>query len=709
MNETHGEYTALLLDEGHSEDAAVLDRLRRDPAVVFVDRLDHQRDALRSLVPTPDAGVLDEAPVWAYYSWRRTVVRLLGPTSFRLLRLDRNRNKITAQEQDRLRGVTVGIVGLSVGHAVALALTLEGACGGLRLADFDTLDLSNLNRVPGTVLDLGVNKAVVAARRVAEIDPYVTVTLWKDGVDAESIAEFLDGTDVVIDECDSLDVKVSLRREARRRGLPVLMATSDRGLLDVERFDVEPDRPPFHGVIGDVDVESLAGLGSRDKIPLVLQILDAGQLSATMAASLVEVDDTISTWPQLGGDVLLGGAQVAAAVRRIGLGQPLTSGRCRMDLDEYLDVLADPPLPQDVPEEPANRAAIADPTKDAVGAVVNAAARAPSGGNVQPWTIAADDAGLTISLAPEHTTAMDVGYRGSCIAVGAALHNARIAASAAGLLGAVTVREADPGLPVATLTFGSGNDRELSDRYEHMLDRTTNRRLGVPRPLDDSQAGLLAEAAAREGARLCLVTDRDDIATIGAILAESDRIRFLTPTLHREMIGELRWPPRDSVDTGIDVRALELDSAELSTLALLRRPEVMERLGAQDAGRALGKSTADRIASSSAVAVVAIPGSTSRDYVRGGEATESVWIHAQALGLAVQPISPVFLYGVESAELEQLSPRYAAPLERLREELFDVVGAKAGEALAMVLRLSHAPGPSVRSERRADRVRRRIS
>ncbi|EKT82739.1 hypothetical protein WSS_A10947 [Rhodococcus opacus M213] len=709
MNETHDEYTALLLDEGQSGDAAVLDRLRRDPAVVFVDRLEHQRDALRSLVPTPGAGVLDESPVWAYYSWRRTVVRLLGRTSFRRLRLDRNRNKITAHEQERLEHVTVGIVGLSVGHAVALALTLEGACGGLRLADFDTLELSNLNRVPGTVLDLGVNKAVVAARRIAEIDPYVIVTLWEDGLDVESVAEFLDGLDVVIDECDSLDVKVSLRREARRRGLPVLMATSDRGLLDVERFDLEPDRPVFHGVIGDVDVESLAGLGSRDKIPLVLRILDAGQLSATMAASLVEVDETISTWPQLGGEVLLGGAEVAAAVRRIGLGQPLASGRCRMDLDQHLDALADPPRPHDLPKEPADRTAAAAVSRDSVDAVVHAAARAPSGGNVQPWTIAADDDGLTISLAPEHSTAMDVGYRGSYVAVGAALHNARIAASAAGLLGTVTVHDGDPGLPVATMTFGSGNDRELTDRYEHMLDRTTNRMPGVPRPLDDTQARLLSEAASREGARLCLVTDRDDIETIGAILAESDRIRFLTPTLHREMIGELRWPPLDSVETGIDVRTLELDSAELSTLALLRRPDVMERLGAQDGGQALGKSTADRVSSSSAVAVVAIPGSTPRDYVRGGEATESVWIHAQTLGLAVQPISPIFLYGVESAELEQLSPRYAAPLERLREELFDVVGAKAGEALAMVLRLSHAPGPSVRSERLADRVRRRIS
>ncbi|MBC2642992.1 MULTISPECIES: Rv1355c family protein [unclassified Rhodococcus (in: high G+C Gram-positive bacteria)] len=707
MNESRGDYTALLLDEDHSGDAAVLDRLRRDPAVVFVDRLEHQRDSLRTLVPTPAPDVLDEAPVWVYYSWRRTVVRLLGPAAFRLLRLDRNRNKVTRQEQERLRDVTVGIVGLSVGHAVALALTLEGACGGLRLADFDTLELSNLNRVPGTVLDLGVNKAVVAARRIAEIDPYVTVMLWEDGLNVESAAEFLDGTDVVVDECDSLDVKVSLRREARRRGLPVLMATSDKGLLDVERFDLEPDRPIFHGVIGDVDVESLAGLGSRDKIPLVLQILDAAQLSATMAASLVEVDETISTWPQLGGEVLLGGAEVAAAVRRIALGQPLASGRCRMDVDGHLDALTDPPMPLDLAEPPRARAADSAVSNDA-DTVVNAATRAPSGGNVQPWTITADGEGVTISLAPEHTTAMDVEYRGSYVALGAALHNARIAASAAGLLGAVTVQDTEPGL-AATMTFGSGSEQELTDRYEAMLDRTTNRRPGVPRSLDDAQAGLLAEAASREGARLCLVTDRDDIAAIGAILAESDRIRFLTPTLHREMIGELRWPPTDSVETGIDVRALELDSAELSTLALLRRPEVMEHLGAQDGGRALGKSTADRVASSSAIAVVAIPGNTPRDYVRGGEATESVWIEAQALGLAVQPISPVFLYGVERAELEQLSPRYAAPLERLRQELFDVVGAKAGEALALVLRLSHAPGPSVRSERRADRVQRRIS
>ena len=47
-----------------------------------------------------------------------------------------------------------------------------------RLADFDHLELSNLNRVPATVFDIGLNKAEVAARRIAELDPICPLRLW---------------------------------------------------------------------------------------------------------------------------------------------------------------------------------------------------------------------------------------------------------------------------------------------------------------------------------------------------------------------------------------------------------------------------------------------------------------------------------------------------------------------------------------------------
>jgi len=74
---------------------------------------------------------------------------------------------------------------------------MEGLAGEIiRLADFDTLELSNLNRIPASVLDLGVNKAVVAARRIAEIDPYLRVVVEPTGIRPENLGEFLDGLDL---------------------------------------------------------------------------------------------------------------------------------------------------------------------------------------------------------------------------------------------------------------------------------------------------------------------------------------------------------------------------------------------------------------------------------------------------------------------------------------------------------------------------------
>ena len=145
----------------------------------------------------------------------------------------------------------VAVAGLSVGRAVVSTMVHEGIGGELRLADFDLLELSNLNRVAGGVADVGVSKLVLAAREVAELDPYVRVVAYPRGVEQATIADFVEGADVIVDECDDLDVKVRLREHARAAQRPVVMATSHRGMLDVERFDREPRRPVFHGLLGD--------------------------------------------------------------------------------------------------------------------------------------------------------------------------------------------------------------------------------------------------------------------------------------------------------------------------------------------------------------------------------------------------------------------------------------------------------------------------
>lgn len=691
--------TAVIIDGDEPSGAAMLASLRADPRITTVDTCGTQLRSLAELTPRPDADVLDEPTRWAYYPWRRTVIRILGPRGYRRLRLDRNRNLISAAEQDRLSGLKVGVVGLSVGHVVAYNLAAEGLCGQLRLTDFDELELANLNRVPASVFDLGLNKAVVAARRVAELDPYLAVQVDLDGVSARTIDDFLDGLDVVVEECDSLDAKVLVREACRARRIPVVMATSDRGVLDVERFDLDPARPLMHGLLGDIDGARLAGLSSKDKVPHVLRLLDAPELSPRMAASVVEVGKTLSTWPQLAGEVVLGATVIAEAVRRIGLGEPLTSGRVRVDVDAALDAIEDPMDRQ--PPDAAPPPAPADAPSDVADLIAWAATRAPSGGNVQPWHIESTRERFSVRLVTEYTTTMDVGYRGSAVALGAAAYNARVAAAAHGLTGELHWHRGDEGTPLyGIMRLSPGSDAVLTARYEPMLQRETNRAYGSSTAIAPDTVEGLRAAAQAEGARLHILDTPADIEAAASLLAAADRIRYLTPRLHREMFSELRWPGDPDQNAGLDVMTLGLDPGDLVLLDVLRRPEVMAKLSDWDAGTALGDDTYKRVTGSSAVAVISVQGRRLTDYAQAGSAVEAVWISAQQHGLAVQPVSPVFLYAHDDADHTELSPDHAAALRGLQQSFRRLTATERDESQALVLRLSHAPRPSVRSRRR---------
>jgi hypothetical protein len=570
----------------------------------------------------------------------------------------------------------------------------------LRLADFDIIELPNLNRLPVSLLDLALNKAVAAARRIAEVDPYLPVAIFPEGLTSTNVGRFMDGLDVVVEECDSLDVKLLVREAARDRGIPVLMGTSDRGLFDVERFDLEPQRGLFHGLLGDIRLSDLTGLLIRDKVPHVLRILEPDQLSSRLAASMAEIDETVTTWPQLASEVMLGAATAAAAVRRLGTGAQLRSGRVRVDIEGVLDRPVSPEADIldlgafPIPPPPT-------PPKDPFLAVAYAANLAPSGGNSQPWRLQLQDHELRIELDRSRTSRMDVRFRGSCVAIGAATLNACAAAAALGIYGGYAFQpQAETADVAASIRFGDRRDHELAALYPAVLERATNRRPGRPAPIEDSTLDALRNQAAIEGARLHVFRDADLIADYAEVLAESDRLRYLSPALHSELMSELRWPGRDCLQTGIDVRTLELDTADLAKLAVARRRDVMDDLARWDGGRALGDVTRERIRSSSALAVVTVRGWSPGSYLAGGSALERVWLAAEVAHLAVQPVSPVFVFAVEPDDFAALVPRpYVERLTMLAARFRTLVGLAGDENVVLVLRLSHAAPPSVRSLR----------
>ena len=284
---------------------------------------------------------IEAASTYVLFPWRSTIVRLPEADLFWRLRTARNRYLIDEGEQRQWSAALIGIAGLSVGASVLAASSLTGA-RRFRLAEGDTLGPTNLNRLTGSVCDLGEPKLTLAMRRTFEADPYSDIQAFPAGYTPGAADAFLGngGTErltVLVEEMDDLALKVGIRVKARAAGVPVVMVTDngDNAILDVERFDQDPGYPLFHGLAGDLAANS-ADLNDPIQRVNVASAIVGNQITPRTRFSLTQVGRTLPSWPQLGTAATAGGALGALACRYIACGVPLESGRYRIDLDETL-------------------------------------------------------------------------------------------------------------------------------------------------------------------------------------------------------------------------------------------------------------------------------------------------------------------------------------------------------------------------------------
>src|SRR4029079_17932844 len=98
MSDEELSFQAEILRDDDPGERRRLEELRADSHIQVLDHRAELLGSLRQLRPAPPSDVTDEPTRWAYYPWRRALVGILGPVGYRALRLDRNRNLITAEE-----------------------------------------------------------------------------------------------------------------------------------------------------------------------------------------------------------------------------------------------------------------------------------------------------------------------------------------------------------------------------------------------------------------------------------------------------------------------------------------------------------------------------------------------------------------------------------------------------------------------------------
>ncbi|MFQ5731038.1 MAG: ThiF family adenylyltransferase [Planctomycetaceae bacterium] len=139
----------------------------------------------------------------------------------------RNLGLVSEAEQEQLRTARVAIVGMGGVGGIHLVTLARSGIGRFTIADFDTFELANFNRQYGAMIDtIGRPKTEVMSEEVRRINPDVDLRVLDEGVQSETIDEFLQDVDVLIDGIDyfAIDMRRRLYRRAAELGIRAIMA-----------------------------------------------------------------------------------------------------------------------------------------------------------------------------------------------------------------------------------------------------------------------------------------------------------------------------------------------------------------------------------------------------------------------------------------------------------------------------------------------------
>ncbi len=144
--------------------------------------------------------------------------------------------------QERLLASRVLVVGVGgLGSPVTLYLAAAGV-GQLVLADFDRVEMSNLQRqIAHSTQDLGRMKVESARDAVARLNPGVAVETVDRRLDPELLAEWVGRVDLVLDGSDNFVTRYAVNAACVAAGKPLVTAAVIRmqGQLANLRFDLQ--------------------------------------------------------------------------------------------------------------------------------------------------------------------------------------------------------------------------------------------------------------------------------------------------------------------------------------------------------------------------------------------------------------------------------------------------------------------------------------
>ncbi|AVF56918.1 molybdopterin-synthase adenylyltransferase MoeB [Pseudomonas fulva] len=203
-------------------------------------------------------------------------------------------SQIDIDGQLRLKQSKALIVGLGgLGSPVALYLAAAGV-GELHLADFDTVDLTNLQRqVIHDSASVGMSKVDSALQRLQAINPEIDLIAHRQALDEDSLAAAVSAVDLVLDCSDNFGTREAVNAACVAAAKPLVSGAAIRLEGQLSVFDPRRDYSPCyhclygHGSEAELTCSEAGVIGPLVGLVGSLQALEAMKLLAGFGEPLV--------------------------------------------------------------------------------------------------------------------------------------------------------------------------------------------------------------------------------------------------------------------------------------------------------------------------------------------------------------------------------------------------------------------------------------
>ena len=638
----------------------------------------------------------------------------------------RNLGLISLSEQYALTEKKIAIPGMGgVGGHHLINLTRLGI-GKFNIADFDSFEIGNTNRQYGAKLsNYNCDKVSVMEKEALDINPFIEINVFKEGINEKNIDSFLEGVDLVIDGLDffAFNTRRLLFNKAKQKGIYVITAgpigfsaallvfSPFSGLSFDKYFDVNDKslEPEVYlnfalGLVPKATHRNYIDkryikINEKQGPSLTIGCSFATSVACTEAIRILLNRPKIKSTPHFY-QYDLYERKFTSGYLRWGLKGPIMKiirylGKKQIERQE--NYLRPPEL-----IELSTETDCSNISKEKLNYILTAATLAPSGDNCQPWKFKTVDDTILIYLnCAVDNSLYNFDQRASYISCGAAIFNMIIAASNLSLKVQIQYKNQTDQMDremrkIATLKFIYDSSVKTSSLVSMISKRHTNRTKFKKIKISSAHVSELTSCS-NDKIDIIFTDQSNDIKIVSKIVHQLDRLRCQNKNLHEHLMNHIMFSDEEArlKKYGFHTGNLNISFFEKIFLKITR-PWKIANILFNYLGFDFVVADVSRKATIDASGLILIKGQDSslESYVKIGEIFQELWLKATLLGFDIQPmfIANIFM-SINLLKPELLKPKEKRISDLNSQLLSQIFSLKKGEIPYILIRIGKGTIP----------------